>query len=112
MTWWMRGGILNVGLLRTDKKEKKFGGSRKTHKRIRKYFKISSCKPEVRDGFGYLGTVESLGIGVLKGRGRKHSDLSHISVRKDTLASLKKSKLHSVSLPGRNFSSICVVGSF
>lgn len=108
----MRGGILNVDLMRTNKKEKKFGGSCKTHKRIRNYSKISSCKPEVSDDFGYLGPAESIGIVALKGRGTKHSDLYFISFRKDTLVSLKKNELFSVSLPGRNSSSICVVGNF
>jgi len=89
----MRGGALNVVLMRTNKKEKKFGGSCITHKRFRKYFKISSCKPEVRDGFGFLGQVENIGLGSLEGRVTKHSDLSFISFRKDTLASLKKNEL-------------------
>jgi hypothetical protein len=79
--------------MRTDKKEKKFGVSCKTHKRIRKYFKISSCKPEVRDGFGYLDPVKRKRLRTPRGRGTKHSDLSFISFRKDTLASLKKNEL-------------------
>jgi len=68
-------------------------GSCKTHKRIPKYFKISSCKPEIRDIFGYLGSVERTGLRTLKGRGMKHSDLSFISFRKNTLPSLKKNYL-------------------
>jgi hypothetical protein len=38
MTWFMRGGTLNVGLLRTNKKVKKFGGS---CKHIREFENIS-----------------------------------------------------------------------
>jgi hypothetical protein len=79
--------------MRTNKKEKKFGWSCKTHNRIRKYFKMSSCKPEVTDGFGYLGPVERVGLGAPKRRSTKYSDLSFISLRKDTLASLKKNEL-------------------
>jgi hypothetical protein len=104
----MRGGALNVDLIRTDNKEK-FWGPCKTRKRIRKYFEVSRCKPDVRDGFGYLGPGERTRLRTLKERGTGHSNVSFISFKKVTLASLKENEF---SLPGRNSSSMCVVGSF
>ena len=62
----MKDGALKVGLMRTNKKEQKFGGPCKTHRRIWRYFKISNYKPEVRECFGYLCPVGRIGFRTLK----------------------------------------------
>ena len=75
--------------MRTDKKEKKFGGSCKIHK---EFENISNflCKSKVRDGFGYLDPFERIGLRTLQGRGTEHSDLSFISFRKGTFKMFKE----------------------
>jgi hypothetical protein len=59
-------------------------------KHIREFENMSKflCKPEVRDGFGYLDPFKRIGLRTLKGRVTDHSDLSFISFRTDTLKSL------------------------